>query len=136
MFQLCKKAPRWIVFCSSMRKKNVTEVRRKAPHSSSQRTHLKKEERRHSEQRRPKKYNQISPTPIRADLKTFMASVANGNKTVKTAVLLDVGSSDTFCTLNLAQKLQLPTASHQRLSFHTLDLKTKPTDATTLAMSR
>ena len=45
-----------------------------------------------------------------------MATVANGNKTVKAAVLLDDGSSDTFCTLNLAQKLHLPTTSHQRLS--------------------
>ena len=45
-----------------------------------------------------------------------MATVANGNKTVKAAVLLDDGSSSTFCTLNLAQKLQLPTTSHQRLS--------------------
>ena len=45
-----------------------------------------------------------------------MATVANGNKTKKAAVLLDDGSSDTFCTLNLAQKLQLPTTSQQRLS--------------------
>ena len=50
-------------------------------------------------------------------LKTFMATVANGNKTVKAAVLLDDGTSDTFCTLNLAQKPQLPTKYHQRLSF-------------------
>ena len=40
-----------------------------------------------------------------------------GIKTVKAAVLLDDGSSDTFCTLNLAQKLPLPTTSHQRLRF-------------------
>ena len=52
----------------------------------------------------------------RGILKTFMATVANGNKTVKAAVLLDDGSSDTFCTLNLALKLQLPTTSHQLLS--------------------
>ena len=49
-------------------------------------------------------------------IKTFMATVANGNKTVKAAVLLDDRISDTFCTLNLAQTLQLPTKSHQRLS--------------------
>ena len=43
-------------------------------------------------------------------LKTFMTTVANGNKTVKAAVLLDDVSPYTFCTLKLAQKLQLPTA--------------------------
>ena len=36
LFQLSEKTPRWIVFCSSMRKRNVPEVRRKAPQSSSQ----------------------------------------------------------------------------------------------------
>ena len=35
---------------------------------------------------------------------------------MKAAVLLDDGSSDTFCFLNLAQKLQPPTTSHQQLS--------------------
>ena len=45
-----------------------------------------------------------------------MATVAKGIETVKAGVLLDDGSSDNFCTLNLAQKLQLPTTSLQRLS--------------------
>ena len=49
-------------------------------------------------------------------LKIFMATVAHGIKTMKAAVLLDDGRSNTFCTLNLAQKLQLSTTSHQRLS--------------------
>ena len=61
-------------------------------------------------------------------LKTFMATVAIGNKTVKAAVLLDDGSSDTFCTLNLEQKLQLPTTSHQWLSISYLDRKIKRTN--------
>ena len=45
-----------------------------------------------------------------------MATVANGIIRVKAAVLLDNRRSDTFCTLNLAQKLPLSTPSHQRLS--------------------
>ena len=45
-----------------------------------------------------------------------MPTAANGNKTVKAVVLLDDGSSDTFCTLNIAQELQLPTTSYQRHS--------------------
>ena len=49
-------------------------------------------------------------------LKIFMATVAHGIKTMKAANLLDDGRSNTFCTLNLAQKLQLSTTSHQRLS--------------------
>ena len=102
-----------IVFCRSMRKRNVPEVRQKASHSSSKRIGEKKKE-------DTAKTEEVQPNFTYANqsgiLKTFMATVANGNKTVKAAVLLDDGTSDTFCTLNLAQKLQLPTTSNQRLS--------------------
>ena len=54
-----------------------------------------------------------------------MATVANGNKTVKAAVLLDDVSPYTFCTLKLAQKLQLPATSHQRLSISHFGLEDK-----------
>ena len=54
-----------------------------------------------------------------------MATVAKGIETVKSGFLLDDGSSDTFCTLNLAQKLQLPTTSHQRLSISHLGSEDK-----------
>ena len=64
-------------------------------------------------------------------LKTFMATVAYGNKTVKAEVLMNDRSSDTFRTLNLAQKLQLPTTSRQRLSISHFGSEDDRTNVTT-----
>ena len=52
LFELSENSARWIVFCSSMRTRNVLEVRRKASHSTSQETHRGKEGRRDNKVRR------------------------------------------------------------------------------------
>ena len=115
MFQLSEKAPRWIVFCSSMRKWNVLEVRRKAPHSSSQGTNRRKEERRHSEDRRSTikfhlRQSKRDPKDVHCNRtkrkQNSESSSFTGRR--KPRHLL-------HCTFNLAQTLQLPT-THQRLS--------------------
>ena len=55
---------------------------------------------------------------------TFRATVANGT-TGKAAILPEDGSSDTFCNRNIAEKLQLPTTSHQQLSISLFGLEDK-----------
>ena len=117
MFQLSEKATRWIVFCSSMRKRNVTEVRRKAPHSSSQGTHLRKEKRRHIEDRRStiklhlRHANQSGPKDLHGNRskrkQNSESSISTGRR--KLRHLLHSQPTE-------AQKLQLLTTSHQRLT--------------------
>lgn len=49
-------------------------------------------------------------------LKTFIGNVTFGGKVVKASVLLDDGSTDSFCTERLAQRLNLPQTTIQRFA--------------------
>ena len=89
------------------------------------------EKRKMKKQQRPQKYNQTSPTPIRARSKKNVATVVNGIKTVKGTFLLDDGSPATFCTLMLAQTFQLASTSPQRVSISPFGSEEKRTDVTT-----
>ena len=57
-------------------------------------------------------------------LKTFTAYVEHDGKTCKASVLLDDGSTDSFCTERLARRLNLPSFGEQSYNIGTFGSKT------------
>ena len=70
----------------------------------------------------------FTDTNMSGNLKTFMGYISDGSKTVKAAILLDDGSTDSFITENLANRLKLPCHGIDSLSithFGSTDRTTK-----------